>query len=409
MTVQNGSPGRPGRPKLPRMPAQLLPSSCRWLPLVFLPLLMSAAEAGPPADLADLLEPIRAASGMPGLAAVVLSGDRVIAQGAAGTRKAGSTRPITIQDKFHLGSDTKAMTATLLAMLVEEGRLKWDTTVGEIFTGLADPMDPAWRNVTLRQLLTHRAGAPHDLDADGLWGRLWQRQGTPTQQRLQLVRGVVARPPVNPPGTVYLYSNAGYAIAGAMAEVVTGQPWETLIQERLFQPLGITTAGFGAPGTRDALDQPLGHTAAGQPVPVGPQADNPPAIGPAGTVHMALPDWARFIALHLRGDPANPQRQVRLLKPESFAGLHEPAAGPGEKYAAGWLVVERGWAKGPGAGDRGLALNHAGSNTMWFCVTWLAPERDFAVLIACNRGGDAAAKACDQVAGALIKAYLLKK
>lgn len=393
------------------MSAQSLPSLRRWLPLVFLPALLNAAvDATPPADLNSLLEPIRTGSGqpVPGLAAVVLVGDRIIAQGAVGTRQLGATVAITMQDKFHLGSDTKAMTATLVAMLVEEGRLKWDTTVGEIFTGFVDPIDPAWRNVTLLQLLTHRAGAPHDLGAGGLWGQLWQHQGTPSQQRLQLVRGVVSRSPVNPPGTTYLYSNAGFAIAGAMAEVVTGQPWETLIQERLFQPLGITTAGFGAPGSRDALDQPLGHTTAGQPVPVGPHADNPPAIGPAGTVHMSLPDWARFIALHLRGDPANPRREVRLLKPESFARLHEPAAGPGEKYALGWMVLERGWARGSGANNHGLALNHAGSNTMWFCVTWLAPERDFAVLIACNRGGDEAARTCDRVAGALIKAYLPK-
>jgi CubicO group peptidase (beta-lactamase class C family) len=387
------------------MSARLRP----WLLGLFIPGLMSASpETEPPVDLGALLEPLRTASGVPGLAAVVLVGDRIIAQGAAGTRQAGSAAAITIQDKFHLGSDTKAMTATLLAMLVEQRRLRWDTTVGEVFAGMADRIDPAWHPVTLAQLLTHRAGAPHDLDADGLWGRLSQREGTPTQQRLQLVRGVISHAPVNPPGTTYVYSNAGYAIAGAMPEVVTGQPWETLMQERLFGPLAITTAGFGAPGKPGALDQPVGHTAAGQAVPAGPRADNPPAIGPAGTVHMSLPDWARFIALHLRGDPANPHREPRLLTAESFAWLHEPAAGPGEKYAAGWLVTERGWARGPGVRDHGLALTHAGSNTLWFCVAWLAPERDFAVLVACNRGGDAAARACDQVAAALIKGYLPK-
>ncbi len=365
----------------------------------------SIARAATPADLSGLLDPVCTRAGVPGMVAVVLHGDQIVAQGAAGVRAAGSAQKVTINDRFHLGSDTKAMTATLLAILIEEGKLKWDTTVGDVFTGKVDNIDPVWKGVTLGELLTHRAGAPGNLDAGGLWGRLWERKGTPAQQRLELVRGVLARSPVAKPGTTYLYSNAGYAIAGAMAETVTGRPWEELITEKLFKPLTITTAGFGAPGTRDALDQPLGHDAKGQPVPVGPNADNPPAIGPAGTVHMSVPDWSKFIALHLRGDASNPHFAPSLLNAESFARLQRPAPGPGERYAAGWLVAPRGWAKGSRPQADGHALTHAGSNTMWFCVTWLAPERDFAVLIACNRGGEAAAKACDQIAGALIQQF----
>lgn len=388
------------------MPDIHRPDRSRHL-LLLLSLFMTAsiARAATPADLSGLLDRVCTSAGEPGMVAVVLHGDQIVAQGAAGVRAAGSAQKVTIDDRFHLGSDTKAMTATLLAILIEEGKLKWDTTVGDVFTGKVDQIDPAWTGVTLEQLLTHRAGAPANLDAGGLWGRLWERKGTPAQQRLELVRGVLARSPVAKPGTTYLYSNAGYALAGAMAEAVTGRPWEELITEKLFKPLNITTAGFGAPGTRDALDQPLGHDARGQPVPVGPNADNPPAIGPAGTVHMSVPDWAKFVALHLRGDGSNPHFAPSLLNAESFARLQRPAPGPGERYAAGWLVAPRGWAKGAHPQADGHTLSHAGSNTMWFCVTWLAPERDFAVLIACNRGGEAAAKACDQVAGALIQQF----
>src|SRR6185369_3637125 len=141
--------------------------------------------------------------------------------GACGVRKAGGTEAATMGDKFHLGSDTKAMTATLMAVLVEEGKLKWTTTVGEVFGDEVKGMDAGWKGVTLEQLLTHRAGAPGNLDAGGLWGRLGERKGTPTQQRMELLDGVVTRPPVNPPGTKFEYANAGYAIAGAMAEKVT--------------------------------------------------------------------------------------------------------------------------------------------------------------------------------------------
>ena len=388
------------------MPAHRRPAWLRRpLPLLALVMTTSLSRATPPTDVSTLLEPVCTNSGVPGMVAVVLRGDQIVAQGAAGVRAAGSKLRITIDDRFHLGSDTKAMTATLLAVLIEEGKLKWDTTIGEVFTGWVENIDPAWKDVTLEQLLSHRAGAPANLDADGLWGRLWERKGTTAQQRLQLVRGVLKHPPVVPPGSTYLYSNAGYAMAGAMAEVITGQPWEELLTEKVFQPLGITTGGFGAPGRPGLRDQPLGHDANGQPVTVGPKADNPPAIGPGATAHMAVGDWAKFVALHLRGDPANPQRATKLLKPESFAHLHVPKPGPGEPYAGGWLVTQRDWAKGSAPHATGFVLDHAGSNTMWFCVTWLAPERDFAVLVACNRGGDIGAKACDQIAGELIKQF----
>jgi CubicO group peptidase (beta-lactamase class C family) len=358
-----------------------------------------------PIDLSLALDTIRRARRVPGLGALAIRGDRMVARGIAGVRAAGSPVLATLDDRFHLGSDTKAMTATLVATLIEAGRLDWSTTVGEIFAEAVPAMHSAWRSVRIDQLLTHRGGAPADLNADGLWSRLWQRHGTPSDQRMQLVRGVVTRSPAVAPGTTYLYSNAGYAIAGAMIEHVTGRAWEDLIGDRIFAPLGITTGGFGAPGTRGVLDQPRGHDSGGNAVEPGPNADNPPAIGPAGTVHMTMGDWARFGGLHLRGDAANPARLPRLLKAESFDRLHRPADGPGERYACGWLVAERPWAKATRSADVGRTLTHAGSNTMWYCVVWIAPERDFAVLIATNQGGDAAAGACDDAAGHAIQVW----
>jgi CubicO group peptidase (beta-lactamase class C family) len=151
----------------------------------------------------------------------------------------------------------------------------------------------------------------------------------------------------------------------------------------------MTTAGFGPPGTPDVLDQPRGHTAEGKPVEPGVNADNPPAIAPAGLCHMAIRDWAKYVSMHLLGA----RGESTFLSRASFDRLHEPPKG--FAYAMGWAVTERPW-------GAGTVLNHNGSNTMWFCVTWIAPRRDFAVLICCNQGGDAAAKACDDVAAALV-------
>jgi CubicO group peptidase (beta-lactamase class C family) len=243
--------------------------------------------------------------------------------------------------------------------------------------------------------VTHRSGAPANLDAGGLWGRLWSHRGSAVEARRLLLEGVVTKPPVSEPGSTYLYSNAGFAIAGAMAETVAKEPWEDLLRERLFDPLGMKSAGYGAPGTAGVLDQPRGHRKDGNAVLPGPGSDNPAAIGPAGIVHASIPDWAKFVALHLVGEGKSP----RLLRRPTFTLLHAPAVEGKDRYAMGWGVQDRDW-------GGGRVLTHTGSNTMWYCVTWIAPKEDFAVLVACNQGGERAAKACDEAAGALIQDHL---
>jgi CubicO group peptidase (beta-lactamase class C family) len=366
-----------------------------------------ARSAAPPAEadghseeLAALLEPIRARHKLPGLAAAIVSGGELREIAAVGVRRAGGVERLTIEDKFHIGSCTKAMTATMIAMLVEEGTISWGTRVGEVFHDV--PMHEAWKAITLEQLVQHRGGAPDNLNAGGLWGRLWAFEGSPREARMELVRGVVKDGPRQP--GEYLYSNAGFAIAGAMAERVTDTAWEELMRRRLFEPLGMTSCGFGAPGNdglqsrpTEQVDQPRGHHASGKVEEPGPRADNPAAIGPAGTVHCSLADWARFVALHLGAQ----KRENGLLRTATIAKLQTPAEGPGEQYAMGWITTTRPWARGEGG--QGLALTHAGSNTLWYAVVWMAPERDFAVLITANQGGATAARACDEVAGAIIR------
>ena len=333
---------------------------------------------------------------LPALAGAIVRGTDVFAAGAVGLRKTGAgDHPVTLTDKFHVGSCTKAMTATLIARLIEEGRLRWTTTLAEVFPDLAADMHADWRSVTLEQLLTNRGGAPKELDADGLWQKLWKREGTPAQQRMTLLKAVTARPPECKPGTKFIYSNAGYAIAGCMAEKVTGETWENLMASRIFRPLGMGSAGFGAPGSAGEVSEPRGHRLDGGKtiaVEPGPEADNPPAIGPAGTVHCSVVDWARFVGAHVDGGKS----RGALLKPETFAKLHEPVKP--DSYAMGWDVQERSWG--------GTVLTHAGSNTMWLAVVWAAPEKGFAVVVMTNVAGPKVYEALDDAAGALIKRQL---
>jgi len=361
----------------------------------------TAAEASPsprPEDCTAVLEPIRQKAGLPSLAAAVVYQDRCVALGATGLRKVGGRNRVTPEDKYHLGSLTKSMTATLAGRLVTQGKLRWQTTLAEVFPDLAPRFDPAYRDVTLLQLLAHRGGVPASLDEGGLWTRLWGLTNPPRVQRMILLEEGTARPPVAPPGSRFLYSNAGYALAGAMLEQVTDTPWETLIRKELFEPLGMTSAGFGPPARPGREDQPWGHIPEGdtfRPVPPGPRADNPPAIAPAGAVHSSLPDLVRYVAFHLRG-----ARGVEPLLPRDvFERLHRPVGD--DTHALGWIVVHRDWAGGN-------ALTHSGSNTTFFAVIWMAPARDFGLVVACNAGGPRAEQACDRAAWELIRRYLLQ-
>jgi CubicO group peptidase (beta-lactamase class C family) len=317
---------------------------------------------------------------LPGMIAAVVRGGTIAAIGAAGVRKLASEEPIRIGDQVHIGSCTKAMTATMIGTLVDEGVLKWSSTVAEVFPDLAESIHADYRAVTLLELLDHRGGLPHDVD----WSRLSRRQAlSPTQQRRGLLEQTLKEAPESKPGTSQAYSNAGYMLAGLMAEQVTNEPWETLMRARLFEPLGMASAGFGPSGSPGQVDEPWGHHERnGKVEPV--QRDNPPSFGPAGTVHVSIPDWAKFALLHLRADRGD----ALLLEPETFRVLQTPPAGM--PYAAGWGVYNR-------HGSRGHLLAHDGSNTYWFAVIRIAPVRNLTFLAATNQGGDVAEKACHEV------------
>lgn len=329
-----------------------------------------------------LLEPIRNKHGLPGLVAGVVVNDRLKVAGAVGLRKHGYPEKMTVNDQLHLGSNTKAMTATLLGLLVDRKKLEWDSTIGQVFSDVKSALHPEFRDVTLLQLLTHRAGVP----ANGPWWRLGN--GSRVEQRQVLLTEILSSAPVHKPGTTTLYSNVGYVIAGHMAEQVTGKPWEELITADLFKPLKMQSTGFGIPGIKDQVDQPWGHRFADGKIEA-LQIDNDPALGPAGTVHSTLDDWSRFVALHLQGA----RGQAMLLMPETFDVLHRPT--PGNEFACGWIVTERPWGKG-------VVLTHTGSNTTWYATVWIAPKLNAAFLAVTNLGGDRGHAACDEAIVQLI-------
>jgi CubicO group peptidase (beta-lactamase class C family) len=332
----------------------------------------------------EALKPIRQKYNVPAMAAAVVTSEGIEAIGAVGVRKRGTEIPVELTDLWHLGSDGKAMTSTLIARLVESGRLRWTSTLAEVFPDIAPQMNREFQQVSLLQLLSHRAGLPENLDLGAYAGNDVE------SLRLQAVRRELAKDPQSVPGSTFAYSNLDYVIAAAVVERVTGESWESAIRNEVFNPLGMKSAGFGGTGTPGQIDEPWPHTADGKPTAEnGPEVDNPPVMGPAGRVHCSIQDWAKFIRDQLRGA----RGESALLKPKSYETLQTPPFGG--DYALGWIVAQRSWAGGK-------ALNHGGDNTMNSANVWVAPQRDFAILVCVNQSGDAAFHATDEAVAALI-------
>jgi CubicO group peptidase (beta-lactamase class C family) len=342
------------------------------------------AETSPaPLNLADTLRPLAEKYHLPGVVGAVVRGDRIIALGSVGIRKVGDPAPFLPTDIIHLGSDSKAMTAILIGQLIDKKLLTFDTTMREIFPDLAEKMNPEMANNTVRNLLDHNAGLPHDID----WWALNSTHRSLSAQRRLAVERACSAPPVTPIGT-FSYSNVGFVILGAIVEAKTGLSWEEAMSRDIFRPLHMVTGGFGAPGMPGKVDEPWGHILVnGTLKPV--QSDNAPVMAPAGAVHCSISDWSKFIVETLHGAQGHPT----LVSAATFKELTRPM--PTQDYAGGWIVTERPWAGG-------LALTHAGSNTMWYCNVWIAPKKNFAVLIATNDGAEPVAQAADDGVGLLI-------
>lgn len=305
----------------------------------------------------------------PALGGAVVTPEGLTFLEAAGLRNRGRPDKVTKDDLWHLGSNTKAMTAALYGRLVEEGLAKWGATLPELFPDLK--LDPAWSRTSIEQVMSHRAGVSDGPVINTGWLLKAQSDKAPmTAQRTALASTALTVPPAGRPGQ-FEYANLNYILAGAAIERIVGEPWETAITERLFKPLGMATAGFGAP--RGA--QPWGHRrlpmGVGGLIPMDPEgaADNPAAMGPAGTVHASLTDYAKFVRLFLTDGGG-------YLKPETIAHLTTPP--PGADYALGWgVAADKPWAKGP-------RLGHEGSNTMWHAVAIVAPARGVAIIAVSN-------------------------
>lgn len=370
---------------------------------MLLELVVCAAGLGEPRDVSAELEAIRSRADLSSLVAAVYVDGELVGTGASGWLSMEHPAPVTVQNRYHIGSCTKAMTAALIGMLVERGDVAWETPVSEALAGVSDEVHEGFAGVTVRDLLGHRSGISEGAN-QGLLAMPWVLAGAekalPVRgQRRAIAEAVLRGGPQVAGGEdgAFVYSNFGYILAGVIVEEKFGQTWEEAMAERIFAPLGMESAGFGPPGLAGEPTEPLGHLRRDEWEPMlieegGRLPDNPASYGPAGTVHASVVDWGKFVAdfeMGLEGEG-------KLLKRETYEAIAGDLDGDG--YALGWGVSQREWAGGK-------AYSHAGSNTYWYAVTWVAPERDLVVVAASNMPPEVAAGACDAAVGEMVGVF----
>ncbi len=364
------------------------------------------ADVEPPAErLNAYLETVRSEYDLPALAAAVVKDGEIIAAGAVGTRVYGMDIPVTVDDRFHIGSITKAMTATLAGVMVDEGRLRWDSTIGEVLGDKVEGMNPVLAAVTLSQLLSHSGGIPRDTTMRRLYDNTDGFSHNLPELRLLALEAWKHREPLTWEDDPFQYANFGYIIAGMMIENVTGKAWEQVMRERLFEPLELTTAGFGPQATMGLYDAPVGHElddGEAIPVPWGQAADNPPIVGPAGTVHMSVLDLATWAAWNAGGG----EREPGIVTPDTLNHIHAAKVdmphgytpAPERYYALGWGITDF-------VGADRMHLVHGGSNGLNYAIIVVDTNADVGVVVATNLPGYRAGAAVQDAVKHLYQAY----
>jgi D-alanyl-D-alanine carboxypeptidase len=342
-------------------------------------------------SLKEKLVAARADAKLVALGAVIVGADgKVIAVAVDGERRSGSGEAAEITDAWHIGSNTKMLTALLYARLVERGEAGWAARLPELLPDLAGEMHPGWADVTIEDLLSHRAGLPANADFRWMFSSVFDERALPAQ-RTALARKLFAAAPTRPRGE-FLYSNVGYMIVGAAIDRIaaaqpgarSGASYETLFTDILIAgaPENAQTGwGFGPPpagieGHRSGMfgrAKPQGKEAG---------ADNPPALSSAGTAHVPMIPHAVLLSTFLTPD----RTEQRLLTPYPSTQ---------SEYAFGWGVRDDDIA--------GRVYTHAGSNTMWLSTVTLAPDLGVVVIVNTNQFSDKTRAAARQLADDIFR------
>lgn len=350
-------------------------------------------------ELEKMLADICRKHNVPSLTIAVVRSDEIVTMQCAGVRKRGTNDAVELSDRHPLGSNTKSITATLAAKVVESGKINWDTTISQVWPEAGKKhLHPSLRDVTLNELLSHQSGLTSDLtDLGGNeWASFFKEKESPPDERGRMLKLVLKQKPEHPRGEFH-YSNLGYVVAAAMLEKSSGQKFETMMRRDVFKPLKMDSADFRTMKSAKKLKAPLlwGHQNNGDPIsPKIAGAENPSAYASVGTVNVSIADYAKYAQWHLQNEPAPLLSTQQALDHLHTGHVDRPNAGG--KYGGGWIHLDIGL---------GRAMTHGGSNTNSYALIWILPDKDFAAVVCTNAGMQSGFPACNEAIQVLMTRY----
>ncbi len=335
-------------------------------------------------EIQTALDEAQATGSMPAIGLMVWKEKQNIYFNAQGKRALQKSPPVSLSDQWHLGSNTKAMTAFLIALAVQERKISYDTQLVNFFKDEMD-FNSLNKDLTVSDLLIHQSGLKDVLEVQSgeLWKSFFHSQDSVTKQRMKLAKAVLSESPhLDPknkdkPSRTYSYGNSNYIVLGAILEKIYSLDWESLIMQKIFAPIKMNSCGFGVPGDFNETEpsQPWSHKLIEGKLlafPPREKPDNPPMMGPAGTVHCNLQDWQKFI-IELS---ATWDGNGMLLKNKSIIERYFENSPQGTYTYGGWGRID-GRFKFP-------IFTHDGSNTFNYSVAVFSPSEKSGILIVTN-------------------------
>ncbi|MCC9066673.1 serine hydrolase domain-containing protein [Flavobacterium piscisymbiosum] len=271
---------------------------------------------------------IRVSNAIPELSYAVVSGDKILETNALGVHSVDLKDAATLNDRFHIGSNTKAMTAFVIAKYVEKGKLKWSTKFFDLFPDLKKTSKTDYYNITLEELVSHQARIQSFQGEND--PAVPDFKGTHQEKRNQFGKFVLTLDPAKIDSEhKYIYSNAGYTLATMMLEKVTGKSWEQLIDQVFNKDLKLDVK-LSWPENQIAKDT-WGHLFENNKlIPVPSNTDyHLDYTEPAGDINIKLTDYIKFIQLNIRGL----QGHDNYLKASTYHFIYKGIEG----YSLGWF------------------------------------------------------------------------
>jgi CubicO group peptidase (beta-lactamase class C family) len=337
------------------------------------------------------IDSLRLKNSIPEIGFAIIKSDTILEFSVMGYHTHGCKDTATINDLFHIGSNTKAMTAFIAAKLVENNAIKWNTGFFELFPEWKKQSDSAYWEITLQELLSHRARIePYVTGIE--FKALPKLLGSKNEKRTQFCKFVLMQKPTPLKDTLFSYSNAGYTLAALMLEKATGMSWENLAIKTFKTDLGIDL-GFSWPNLENTC-QPWGHYKVNDSIiSLSPEIEvnhdmNP--IEPAGDIHISIPEYIKFIQLNLNGLSGTDN----YIKSGTYNKLHIDSVN--HLYALGW-------------GNKTLygkmISYHNGSASTFYARTIIDNSNLTAYIVMMNIATDSAIKSVDDIIEKMINKY----